>query len=194
MNVRWMVSLAAATAVLCSGALAATAADGGRSGILRDSTLIGTTVLDPQRQVLGQIKDVLLNAQSGQATFVIVHAPALASGHANLVVPYQALRVSFNPADNRPSVALDLRPDQLSAAPQIRDNQWQVLQNPQFREQARNFYHGTTYTVAHPIDYAVARPIDEPIAVCPPPPCVPTPCPADPWAGWSQEMIDFSSE
>jgi hypothetical protein len=48
--------------------------------------------------------------------------------------------------------------------------------------------------------YTVARPIDQPeipSMTCPPVPCVvPQPCTtsSDPWAGWSEEQIEFSSE
>ena len=69
-----------------------------------------------------------------------------------LVVPYQAFWVSFNPLDHRQSVLLDLRPDQLHAVPQIRDDQWEMLQNPQFLDQARNFYQVGTYTAFRPIE------------------------------------------
>ena len=106
---------------------------------------------------LGRIKNVLCEAQTGQATFVILDAKIPGSGHAMLVVPYQALWVSVNPLDHRQSVVLDLQPDQLPAAPQIRNDQWDVLQNPQFLDQARNFYHVMTYTAAHPIDNPSAR-------------------------------------
>ena len=162
MNARWTVSLAAATAVLLGGALRATAAEPNRgqnqpavqgsAGIIQDSTLMGTTVLDPQSQKLGQIKDVLFDSQTGQATFVVLDAEAPGSGHAMLVVPYQALRVSVNPSDHRQSLVLDLRPDQVRAAPQIQNNQWQMLQNPHFLQQARDFYQIRTYYAARPID------------------------------------------
>ena len=128
MNGHWTFSLAAGTALLLGGALMATAAElqigqipsanQAFSGNTQVSTLVGSTVLDPQGQELGRIKDVLLDAQSGQATFVVIDAEIPASGHAILVVPYGALWVSSNPLDHRQSVMLDLRPDQVhSAAP-----------------------------------------------------------------------------
>ncbi len=192
MNVRWTVSLVACVAMLLCGALPATAAEPamqGSAGIIQNSTLIGATVLNPQGQRLGQIKDVLLDPQSGQATFVILDAEVSKSNRAMLVVPFQALRVSFNSADNRLSVALDLRPDQLRVAPQIQSNQWEKLQNPQFLEQARGFYQPRTYTAA--------RPIDNPSAASAPSAC-PLPPPCATWGnsdrGWTEEMEEFSME
>ncbi len=200
MNARWTVLLAACTAVFLCGALLATAAEPksgqnqsamqGSAGIIQTSTLIGTTVLDPQGQILGQIKDVLLDSQTGQATFVVLDAEAPNSVHAMLVVPYRALWVSFNPLDHRQSVVLDLRPDQLQAAPQIQNDQWQMLQNPQFLEQARTFYQITTYTVA--------RPIENPsVPSLPAPAAAPVPCPvAQPSADSDlpQDLRDFYNE
>ncbi len=166
MNARWTVSLAASIAVLLGGAILAAAAEPnvgqnqsagqGSAAIIRNSTLMGAPVLDPQSHKLGQIKDILLDSQTGQATFVVLDAEVPGSDHAMLVVPYQALRVSVNPPDNRQSVVLDLRPDQLRAAPQIQTNQWQMLQNPEFLQEARNFYQIRTYYAARPIDNSSA--------------------------------------
>ena len=86
MNARWAVSLTAGAAVLLCGALLATAAEPSigqnqpamqdSAGIIQNSTLVGATVLDRQNQKLGQIKNVLLDAQAGQATFVVIDAKA----------------------------------------------------------------------------------------------------------------------
>jgi sporulation protein YlmC with PRC-barrel domain len=46
------------------------------AGIIRSSTLVGATVLDRQGQKLGQIENVLLDTQTGQATFVVIEAKA----------------------------------------------------------------------------------------------------------------------
>jgi sporulation protein YlmC with PRC-barrel domain len=197
MNARWTFSLAALAAALLCGGLPATAAAAntgqnwpamqGSAEIIRGSTLMGTTVLDPQGQELGKIKDVLLGAQSGQATFVVLDAVAPGSGHAMLIVPYQALWVSFNPLDHRRSVLLDLRPDQLRAAPQIQNDQWEMLQNPQFLEEARNFYQIRTYTAA--------RPIDSPSATSMPAPSLaPQPCVNSEGSGWTPDLEGFYSE
>ena len=145
---------------------------------------MGTTVLDPQGQKLGQIKDVLLDSQTGQATFVVLDAEVPASGHAMLVVPYQAFRVSFNPLDHRQSVLLDLRPDQLHAAPQIRDDQWEMLQNPQFLDQARNFYQVGTYTAS----VRLTPPS------LPPPSLAPQPSVTLADSGWTRDLEDFYKE
>lgn len=206
MMVRWITSLTAATAVLFWGALLATAAEPnlgqnqpaiqGPAEILQNSTLVGVTVLNPQNQRLGQIKNVLIDTPTGQATFAVIEANASGAGKAMLVVPYQALRVSFDAAQNRQSVVLDLRPDQLGAAPQIRNSQWQMLQNAQFLQQARNFYQVRTYTAARPID----APSSIPGTAVMPAPVIqfvaPQPCwnygSSDP--GWTHEMEEFSQE
>lgn len=161
MQKHWGILLSTAMVVVFCGVLRATAADpnGGQSQpvtqdsakIIQDLTLVGATVLDPQGQKLGQIKHVVLDPQTGQATFVVLDAEA-AGGHAMFVVPYPALHVNFNTTDNRQSVVINRRPEQLRSAPQIQNNQWQMLQNSQFREQVRNFYQVTAYYAARPID------------------------------------------
>ena len=101
-----------------------------------------------------------------------------------LVVPFPALWVSVNPVDHRQTVILDLLPDQLHAAPQIKNDQWQMLQNPQFLQQARDFYQVRTYTAARPIEDMS-------------PPSLPPPCP-QPYSSSGgdlpQDLIDFYNE
>ncbi len=91
MDARWTFSLVACTAVLLGGALLATAAEPktgpnqpaiqAPAGTIQLSALVGTTVLDPQGQKLGRIKNVLVDSQTGRATFVVLDAVASNSGH-----------------------------------------------------------------------------------------------------------------
>jgi sporulation protein YlmC with PRC-barrel domain len=194
MDRRWNFLLAVFTAVLLSGVHLATAVEPnigqnqpavqGSAGIIQVSTLTGSMVVDPQGKELGRFKDVLLDSQTGQATFTILDAEMPGAGHAMLVVPYQALRVSVNPADHHPSVVLDLRPDRLRAAPQIQNGQWQMLQNPQFLEQARSFYQVRTYYAARPIDNATL----------PAPYLAPQPNATSAGSGWTRELEGFYNE
>lgn len=216
MNIRSIVSVAAMAAVLfCRGPLAASAAlnvkENGSAalnptGTIRDLTLIGTTVLDPQGHQLGRIQHVILDTQTGQATFVVLEAVNSASKAAMLVVPYQALRVNFNPADNRQSVTLNLPPDKSSAAPQIQYKQWQLLQNPEFLDQVRNFYQiRAAYYAGSPGTSAMNAPSTPVPMVSPAPPAyyvAPSPpaCYAEPRQstdsgdGLTQDQEDFYNE
>lgn len=149
----------------------------GATGMIQNSALTGSTVLDSQNQKMGQIKDVVFDVKTGQATFVVLDAgiPGIAN-RAMLVVPYQALQISVNPSDKHLTVMLNRKPDQLRAAPQIQNNQWQLLQNEQFLTQARDFYQIRAYYAARPIDNAVMP--SPPVENSPPPP--PAASPANP--------------
>ena len=74
----------------------------GSAGIIRISTLVGTTVLDPQGQKLGRIKDVLLDSQTGQVTFVVLNAEAPDSVHPTT---YTAARPIDSPSMPAPIAA-----------------------------------------------------------------------------------------
>jgi hypothetical protein len=185
---RWILLPAGLTVLFC-GALAAIAAPiaaqdtittQSSSGVTQVSNLIGATVSNLQNQTVGQIKDVLLDSSTGQASFVVLNAKIAGSGRAMLVVPFQALKITAKPEVNRQEITLDLRPEHLQSAPQIRNSQWQVLQNPQFLEDARNFYQPRTYVAARPIDNATM-----------PPPCPPT---VNSEPDWSRDLNGFYNE
>jgi sporulation protein YlmC with PRC-barrel domain len=174
----------------------------GSTGMIQNSVLTGATVLDSQNQKLGQIKDVLFDVTTGQATFVVLDAgiPGV-TNRAMLVVPYQALQMNVSPSDNHLTVMLNRKPDQLRAAPQIQNNQWQLLQNSQFLTQARDFYQIKAYYAARPIDNAVMP--NPPAQISPPPP--PAASPAYPTflvvppcvtngSNFSQSLEDFYNE
>jgi hypothetical protein len=111
MIARWTFSLAAFAAVLLLGASLASAAAPnigqdrspmqGSAGTIRVSALTGTTVLDSQGQKIGRIKDVLLDAKTGQITFVVLDAVAAGSGHPTT---YTAARPIDNPSMPAPSL------------------------------------------------------------------------------------------
>ena len=203
MNTRWKVLLVAAVAALLVPAMRAAAAgpnesqqhpaNQGPPTVIQTSTLIGATVVDSQgRNKVGQIKDVLLDPQSGQANFAVLDAEIPGAGHAMLVVPYRALTVSSNPTAPRPSVVLDLRPERLHTAPQIQNGRWQALQDPQFLEKARNFYQPMPYTAARPIGEPPSLP-SAAVQGTMPPTYILVPAPrAD--SPMPQNLVDFFNE
>jgi sporulation protein YlmC with PRC-barrel domain len=201
MRARRNLTIVACAAALSYGTLAAAAAQSipaipgipgqdpaaaqGSVGTMEFSRFMGTFVVNLQGEKLGVIKDLVLDSQTGQATFVIVDTQAPGAGRSMLVVPYEALRLGFNAADNRETAVLNLRAENIRVAPQIRDNQRQLLQNPFFMQQARDFYQVKTYTAARPI---TAPPVAAAVPALPP--CVSTSSNSD----MPQDLIDFYNE
>ncbi len=119
MNARWTICVAGFMGVLLFGVLLANAAAPGigqdrspmlgSTGTIEISKLVGMTVLDPQGQKLGWIKDVLLDSRTGQATIVVLDAGTLGSGHP---MTYSAARPIQNPSMPAPSL-----PPSVVAAP-----------------------------------------------------------------------------
>jgi hypothetical protein len=68
-------------------------------GTVRISTLVGATVLDSQGRKLGQIKNVLLDARTGQASIVVIDTAAPAVSQPTT---YTAARPIDNPAPMPP--------------------------------------------------------------------------------------------
>ena len=168
MNARWIYAVAAATAAFLPQGLWAAASgpiatqqhaplQSSPSGV-PVLNLVGATVSFPQPRKLGQIEDIVLDPQTGQAMLAVLDADIPGVGRTTLVVPYQALQVVFNPVDHRDSVVLNVRADRLPYAPRIENDQWTLLQNPQFLAQVRNFYSAQPYMVARPLEVPSAEP------------------------------------
>jgi len=199
MNAHRVFVFAAATAVLLSQSQLAVATEpiaaalptpaGGLENVTPLSSLMGTIVLYPQPQKLGQIKDILLDPQTGQATFVVLDADIPGAGHEMLVMPYQALQIRFNSADTKPSIVLNDQADRLRNAPRLENDHWELLKSPQFLEQVRNFYQIQPYTVARPIEPPSVAPAASPCFVQ-----QPSVNSASPESGFTQDQIDFFNE
>jgi hypothetical protein len=116
MNARWTLSVTAFAAALLGGALLASAAAPNLgqdrspmqdpAGTIRLSTLTGTTVLDLQGQKLGRIKDIALDAKTGQPTFVVLDTAAPASGQATTYTAARPIDNSGMPAPSLPPSAV----------------------------------------------------------------------------------------
>jgi sporulation protein YlmC with PRC-barrel domain len=84
------------------------AANQGSVGTIEFSKFLGTVVVNSQGKKLGQIKDLVLDPRTGQATFAIIDAGLSSSKRAALVVPYGALRLGFQASKNRDVAVLNL--------------------------------------------------------------------------------------
>ncbi len=81
------------------------------------SKLMGTAVNNPAGEKLGDINDVVIDAQGKPNVIVIGVGGFLGIGEKNVGVPFDALTFSMKPDSNTRVALLDATKDSLKAAP-----------------------------------------------------------------------------
>ena len=99
-----------------------------RSGVLKASDLIGTKVQGTDGKNLGNIKDLVINAEDGDIQYAVLDFGGFAGiGDKYFAVPWEALH--FDKENNR--LALDLHKKDLKDAPGFDKNNWPDLSEQQ---------------------------------------------------------------
>ena len=120
-----------------------------RSGVLKASDLIGTKVQGTDGKNLGNIKDLVINAEDGDIQYAVLDFGGFAGiGDKYFAVPWEALH--FDKENNR--LALDLHKKDLKDAPGFDKNNW-----PDLSEQQVVIYE--FYEVPQPSEERTARPV-----------------------------------
>jgi sporulation protein YlmC with PRC-barrel domain len=118
--------------------------------VVRGSTLIGRTVWDSSNQRLGVIRDIALDPSNGQVVYFILAADVPNVGSQLVVVPYDAMRVDLQGPALQPNIVLLIQPTLLRGAPRIENGRWEVLDQPQFFGQVRQFFRGAERVATRP--------------------------------------------
>ena len=99
-----------------------------RSGVLKASDLIGTKVQGTDGKNLGNIKDLVINAEDGDIQYAVLDFGGFVGiGDKYFAVPWEALH--FDRENNR--LALDLHKKDLKDAPGFDKNNWPDLSGQQ---------------------------------------------------------------
>ncbi len=122
---------------------------GGSAGpgprLMGANTLIGDDVLNRSGENLGDIKEIMLDMNTGQVAYaVLAFGGVLGIGEKLFAVPWQALKLD---TVNK-CFMLDASKDQLRNAPGFDPDAWPDMEDVQWQTQVQSFY-GTSSTVRH---------------------------------------------
>ncbi|MEO8746328.1 MAG: PRC-barrel domain-containing protein [Rhodanobacter sp.] len=100
-------------------------------------TLLGDSIVNSQGDKLGDLKDVVLNLQTGAIAYAVLSfGGILGLGDKLFAVPWSAIRVDF---ENK-CVVLNASKDRLKAAPGFDKDHWPDFADPGFVERVRTYY------------------------------------------------------
>ena len=104
------------------------------AGFFDAKSLLGTEIMNNQKQELGDLKDVVFNPQNGE-TFA-----AIGVGHDQCaLVPWQALKISKS-TSGKEEITLNSSKQALASGPTVKADDWRELNNRSFDQSIYQHY------------------------------------------------------
>jgi hypothetical protein len=101
------------------------------------SSLLGSTVKNPQGKDLGTLKDLVVSPGENRVVYaVLASGGMLGLGEKLFAVPLSALK----PAAEAKGFVLEVTPEQLHQAPEFNQNNWPQMTDPQWMAGVYTFY------------------------------------------------------
>jgi sporulation protein YlmC with PRC-barrel domain len=101
--------------------------------------VLGTKVLGEDRERLGEVSDLIIDAQRGRVLYGLFdHGGMMGMGERHLAIPWR----TFEWDTTNRVLTLPLSTDRLSSAPRLERDDWQRLSDPLFRTRFDDFFVG----------------------------------------------------
>lgn len=105
---------------------------------LSASTLNGDDVVNPQGETLGNLKDIMLDINTGKISYAVLSfGGVFGLGDKLFAVPWSALRID---GDNK-NLVLNVSKDRLKDAPGFDKDHWPNFADPTFGRTLSDYYH-----------------------------------------------------
>ncbi len=109
---------------------------------VKASSIIGTSVVDPKDESLGDIKEIVIDPNTGKVAYAVVSFGAfLSMGEKLFAIPFSAFK--YNEAENE--YILDVSKDRLKAAPGFDPNHWPTMGEEQWNRDVYKYYERPPY-------------------------------------------------
>jgi len=119
---------------------------------LKASSIIGTTVINPNGDNLGDIKEIVIDARTGRVAYAVVaYGGFLSMREMLFAIPFSALEYSVTKNDLAPSkliqdqYILNVSEAQLEAAPGFDSDHWPLMSDIKWHRTLHNYYERTPY-------------------------------------------------
>ncbi len=109
---------------------------------VRASTLIGTKLYSHKSETFGDVKDVVIDPNSGRVAYVVVaFGGFLSLGEQLFTVPFSAIEYSVD----KNECVLDVSPDRLKEAPGFDPDHWPAMADEEWNRNLYTFYGQAPY-------------------------------------------------
>jgi sporulation protein YlmC with PRC-barrel domain len=109
---------------------------------VKASSIIGTSVVDPKDDNLGDIKEVVIDPRTGRVAYAVVSFGGfLSMGEKLFAIPFSAFK--YNEAENE--YVLDVSKERLKAAPGFDPNHWPSMAEEKWNRDVYKYYERPPY-------------------------------------------------
>lgn len=109
---------------------------------LKASDMIGTKVVNPQGDSLGDIKEVVIDPSTGRVAYAVVSFGGFLSvGEKLFAIPFKALKYNWT----KNEYVLDVPKERLEAAPGFNSDHWPSMSDEKWNRDVHKYYELSPY-------------------------------------------------
>ena len=109
---------------------------------VKASSLIGTKVINPKGESLGDIKEIVIDPRSGRVAYAVVaFGGFLSVGEKLFAIPFSALDYSIQNCE----CVLNLSKERLESAPGFDANHWPTMDDEKWNRDVYKYYERSPY-------------------------------------------------
>ena len=109
---------------------------------LKASSVIGTSVVNPTGDNLGDVKEVVIDPRSGKVAYAVISFGGfLGMGEKLFAIPFSALK--YNVEKNE--YVLDVSKERLKAAPGFDPDHWPAMSDEKWNREIYKYYERSPY-------------------------------------------------
>ena len=114
---------------------------------IKASTIIGTNVVDPKGNTLGDIKEIVIDPRTGRVAYAVVSFGGFLSlGEKLFAIPFSAFEYKVTKSDLVASeYVLNISRERLQAAPGFDADHWPLMRDEKWHRDLHTYYDRLPY-------------------------------------------------
>jgi len=114
---------------------------------IKASTIIGTQVVDPKGNLLGDIKEIVIDPRTGRVAYAVVSFGGFLSlGEKLFAIPFSAFEYKVTKSDLVASeYVLNISRERLQAAPGFDADHWPLMRDEKWHRDLHTYYDRLPY-------------------------------------------------
>ncbi len=112
------------------------------SSPVKASSIIGTNVVNPKGDSLGDIKEIVIDPRTGRVAYAVVSFGGfLSMGEKVFAIPFSAFKYNVTKND----YVLDVSKERLTAAPGFDSDHWPSMSDEKWNREVHKYYERSPY-------------------------------------------------